>query len=44
MMEMNKKIKIVYKDSLSGETNEHEIKLRNILDLMKHTGFSELYF
>ena len=44
MMEMNKKIKIVYTDSLSGETNEREIKLRNILDLMKHTGFSELYF
>lgn len=42
-MEMNKKIKIVYKDSF-GEINECEIKLRNILDLMKHTGFSVLYF
>lgn len=43
-MEINKKIKIVYKDSLSGEINEREIKIRNILDLKKHIGVSELYF
>ena len=43
-MEINKKIKIDFKDSLSGEITDREIKLRNILDLKKYTGFFELYF
>jgi hypothetical protein len=42
VMEMNKLIKIVYKDSF-GEINECEIKLRNILDLKRHTGFVVLH-
>ena len=45
-MEKNKKIKIVYINSLDKETKEIEFKIRNIMDFKRFDDaeFFELYF